>query len=222
MEDNIIERGPGGVGAEEAGRFVRHRRIDLGLTLADVVSRTTVPNIPYLSRIESGQVNLNRSKHLASLVPVLRLTPGEVSRLTGLPGPASQQKDTTTAEPLPDPLARLLHLEPRRLAAALILAGEVQDSPIGAYRFAEDPTQDPNLTIFMEKINRARSQMEHPKEPPLEVGAHYVGIDQERFKAIRVQCVDGPDGPVLIGDMRVLEPSKVSIVGRIIFEGRAL
>lgn len=70
--------------SEAAGAVLRQRRLELHLSQAQVVERTTVPSTQYLSRLEGGQVRLAKSRHLPSLARVLELTPADVAAITGV------------------------------------------------------------------------------------------------------------------------------------------
>jgi len=90
---------------EQAGAFLKKRRLDLGYTADQILQITTVPHAPYLSQIEGGKPNPGRSKHFPSLARALRLTEDEIRRINpDLVVVASSEPQTPfQADRLPDP-----------------------------------------------------------------------------------------------------------------------
>lgn len=62
----------------DAGRLLKQRREERGLTQEQVVENTTVPNAGYLSNIESGNINPARTKHFPSLAVFLSLSEEDI------------------------------------------------------------------------------------------------------------------------------------------------
>ena len=61
-----------------AGQLLRRRREALGYTQQDVAAHTSVPVSTYVSELESGKVNVARSKHFASLAQYLQLSEADI------------------------------------------------------------------------------------------------------------------------------------------------
>lgn len=66
----------------EAGAFLAARRESLGLTQEQVTEQANMTSPNYLSYIENGRVNIARSKYLAPLARILRLTSDEIRRIS--------------------------------------------------------------------------------------------------------------------------------------------
>lgn len=80
----------------DAGRLLKQRREERGLTQEQVVENTTVPNAGYLSNIESGNINPARTKHFPSLAAFLSLSEEDIRSITPLAvfeTPASRRPD---------------------------------------------------------------------------------------------------------------------------------
>ncbi|PNY82742.1 hypothetical protein CVO96_16520 [Deinococcus koreensis] len=72
------------VTAAEAGRMLRDWRIGMGLTLAQVVEKTSLPSTQYLTNLESGRVHVLRSIHWPRIINALKPTVAQIQELTGL------------------------------------------------------------------------------------------------------------------------------------------
>ena len=67
--------------AVETGRLIRARRLELGLTQAQLVERTGLSSQSYLSSFEKGRYHIGRSEHFAAVARELRLSHEEVRQI---------------------------------------------------------------------------------------------------------------------------------------------
>lgn len=182
----------------ESGAFLRRRRLDLELTLDQVVERAGIPSRQYLHKLESGGVHAAKSKYLPHLVSVLSLSEDDWSYLTGQPRMVSGSIDI---------------LNPVLLNAATALVLNPDDLPeIGAYRLESEP----GVIVMSRQSDRM----------VLTPGGTYVVVtlgEPRRRVFSRGQVVVHGDGQLLVVvDGRAYPPESVHVVGRIVFEGRAL
>lgn len=71
--------------APEIGTLLREHRLAQQLTLAQVVEMTDIPSVQYLARLEAGQVNAGRSRHLPALTAALGIPRKQLEMLAGMP-----------------------------------------------------------------------------------------------------------------------------------------
>jgi transcriptional regulator with XRE-family HTH domain len=164
--NNESETGSPSLGAQEAGQLLKQRRLELGLTLANVTARSTVPNVAYLGSLETGRNNVLRSKHLTSLTRALELSEGDLARLTGRPM-----------------LSALVDVrQPTRLNQATVLAGDWQGGQAGAYTLDEAP----QTILVVDPAQRALAVGRHYVVLVLATGQVVRGVGVEVQGKVRV------------------------------------
>lgn len=195
--NNESETGSPSLSAREAGQVLKQRRLELGLKLADVTVRSTVPNVAYLGSLESGRNNVLRSKHLASLTRALELSEGDLARLTGRPM-----------------LSALVDVrQPTRLNRATVLAGGWAGGQASAYTLDEAP----QTILVIDPAQRALAVGRHYVILVLATG--------EVVRSVGVKGhgkVKGRGKVQVLQGSQVLAPDEVRVLGRIVHEGRAL
>ena len=90
---------PAAMSKEEAGAYFKALRTGRKLRQQDVIDGTTIPNVQYLSALESGRYNVLNSDHFPSLVRFFNLSAEEIERIR--PG--------TFVEVLPQPSPPPIH-----------------------------------------------------------------------------------------------------------------
>lgn len=204
-----------------AGQLIRQRRVALGLTLAQVVERTTLPSTQYLSGIEAGRTHAGRSRHLPGLVNVLGLTPDEVGQLMGMVTPVDS---TDTRE---QPAADTWVARPLVSAAVLTKSTGVRFYilPDQQGKFPQ-PRVDIRQGVERQTTNPTIILLDHDQKT-LVAGRHYIvrrrqgdGFSSHFERALAVTTTENILYLVLGDD--VLSPEEVVVFGRVISELRAL
>lgn len=213
---------PNVLDAKEAGKILRDKRKTLGLTLMEVAAKTTVPSHSYLASLEVGRIAIGRSKHLSSLAEVLGLSDHEIANIAGRIPTEGQAnlteaillkdlKDTAQDEEQDDGQDRTTdQSDPRnarRLNFATVLAGNWDHRAITAYTLDADPHE----VLVVD-----------PTQQHLEAGRHYLVLDQSGQTFARTQCIQNGEGLRLLRGTTVLEDDTFMMMGRILFEARAL
>jgi SOS-response transcriptional repressor LexA len=73
-----------GISATEAGEYIKARRQALGFTQAQVAERTGMPNDNYMVFYERARTDVRRSKYLAPLLSLLKITTAEAREHLGV------------------------------------------------------------------------------------------------------------------------------------------
>ncbi|WP_157448795.1 helix-turn-helix domain-containing protein [Deinococcus peraridilitoris] len=76
-----IKEKPQWLSSTEAGAFIQRRREEIGLTQEQMVERTGIKNVTYLSSLENGRHHIGRSEYFGIVAEVLRLTEDEMLML---------------------------------------------------------------------------------------------------------------------------------------------
>lgn len=186
----------------------------MGLTLAAVSERTTVPSLSYLGSMEAGRIHPARSKHLPSVAQALELTEKDLTRITGKPtleGTADVREAVQLEIEQNRPTASTVQgsgdlRNAMPLTIASVIAGGWNNGAVGAYRLPADPE-----TILV--ID--------PQQRDLDVNRHYLVLDPMGYAIVRAVCVqDGAALKLLQNDGTIVDGAVV--MGRVLFEAHPL
>lgn len=201
--------------AKSAGQLLRDKRTKLGLTLTQVAEKTGVSSKTYLAGLEAGRVSVGRSKHLQSLASVLGLSEKELAWIAGQ-APAVGSADLHKAVRLQAARSKGKSTQeidksdprtPSHLNIATALAHNWDAEALGAYTLDADP----NEVVVV-----------NPREKALKAGHHYLVLDQEGHAIVRTVCVREGKLLKLLCSHAVMKKGKFKVMGRILFEARAL
>jgi transcriptional regulator with XRE-family HTH domain len=208
--------------AAAAGALIRRKREEMGLSLAELASRTTVGSPQYLHNLEAGRVNVARSKHRASLASVLGLTAQEQAMMLGIQSDASQdaeEQPVDVLKPLNEDEFNLLRLsgETRlacRAGSEVVIVDLGQRELKHKRTYLLDPESLPRQAEASQEVKTTadqprRSGKARPRKRPK---SWLVGV-----------CVADSSGrlSVLVGE-QLYSPDEVALLGRVLHRGRNL
>ncbi|TNM71996.1 helix-turn-helix domain-containing protein [Deinococcus radiopugnans ATCC 19172] len=207
--------------ANAAGNLIRRRREQLGLSLADVVSRTTVSSPQYLHKLEHGLVHVGRSKHVASLAIALELDGEDIAALSN----RTQSMSVVDVR------------YPTAFQVPIVLAGTYPK--IGAYTLARRPNEVQVVDTTQKDLIPGRLYVivgEKPKteapvdKPPAQEGAveekatELDAAEKQRQKedfekfGHCARAVEATDGSIhFVTDEGIFSSEEVRVFGRITF-----